>query len=109
MPYDAVGTSRTLYWDTPPTFACTGMFPVVGDCHASAAPRLYPDAGKTVSLWQNEYWHIAPRVGVAYRLTGNTVFRAGYGIFTVSPNFDQVNTLQNNPRSDFREWKAEVR
>jgi hypothetical protein len=35
--------------------------------------------------------------GNAYRLTGNTVFRAGYGIFTVTPNFDQVNTLQNNP------------
>jgi hypothetical protein len=50
-----------------------------------------------VPLWKNEFWHIAPRVGLAYRLNGNTVFRVGYGIFTVTPNFDQVNTLQNNP------------
>ena len=97
VPYDAIGTSRTLYWTTPPVFACSGMFPVIGSCLASSTPTLYPNPGKTVPLWQNEYWHIAPRVGLAYRLTGNTVLRAGYGIFTVSPNFDQVNTLQNNP------------
>jgi hypothetical protein len=34
---------------------------------------------------------------LAYRITANDVFRGGYGIFTVSPNFDQVNTLQNTP------------
>ncbi len=97
VPSDAVGTSRTLRWDQPPVFACSGMFPVVGSCLASSTPYLWPNAGQTVSLWKNEYWHIGPRVGLAYRVTGNTVFRAGYGIFTVTPNFDQINTLQNNP------------
>jgi hypothetical protein len=97
VPRDAVGTSRTLLWDQQPVFACSGMFPVIGTCAASSTPRLYPDAGQTVALWKNEYWHIAPRVGLAYRFTGNTVFRAAYGIFTVTPNFDQINTLQNNP------------
>jgi hypothetical protein len=97
VPRDAVGTSRTLRWDQPPGFACSGMFPVVGTCLASSTPSLSPQPGQTVPLWKNEYWHIGPRVGLAYRLTGNTVFRAGYGIFTVTPNFDQINTLQNNP------------
>jgi Carboxypeptidase regulatory-like domain/TonB dependent receptor len=99
VPYDAVGTSRTLVWPTNalPVFACSGEFPVVGNCAASSTPTLWPNPGQTVPLWKNEYWHIGPRVGLAYRITGNNVFRAGYGIFTVTPNFDQVNTLQNNP------------
>ncbi len=97
VPYDSIGTSRTLRWDQQPVFACSGEFPVIGTCAASSIPYLWPNPGKTEPLWLNEYWHIAPRVGLAYRLTGNTVFRSGYGIFTVTPNFDQVNTLQNNP------------
>jgi hypothetical protein len=97
VPRDAVGTSRTLRWDSPPAFACSGMFPVVGTCAGTPTPYLWPNPGQTVPLWENEYWHIGPRAGVAYRLTGNTVLRAGYGIFTVTPNFDQINTLQNNP------------
>lgn len=98
VPYDAVGTSRTLAWfNGLPTFQCSGEYPVVGNCAGSPAPVLWPNPGQTVPLWKNEYWHIAPRVGLAYRITNNTVFRGGYGIFTVSPNFDQVNTLQNNP------------
>ena len=97
VPYDAVGTSRTLRWDTLPVFNCSGEFPVIGNCAASSTPYLWPNAGQTVPLWKNEYWHIGPRVGLAYRITNNDVFRGGYGIFTVSPNFDQVNTLQNNP------------
>ena len=58
---------------------------------------LWPNPGQTVKLWLNDYWHAAPRIGLAYRLTNTTVIRAGYGIFTVSPNFDQINTLQVNP------------
>ena len=39
VPRDAVGTSRTLFWDTPPTFACSGMFPVVGSCAGTPPGR----------------------------------------------------------------------
>jgi outer membrane receptor protein involved in Fe transport len=80
IPRDAFGTSRTLRFDLNP-----------------AGPILWPNPGQTVPLWLNEYWHATPRVGLAYRVTNNTVIRAGYGIFTVSPNFDQINTLQVNP------------
>jgi outer membrane receptor protein involved in Fe transport len=92
IPIDAFGTSRTLRFDLSPSGG-----PCNCNIYQNLDPILWPNPGQTVKLWLNDYWHAAPRIGLAYRLTNTTVLRAGYGIFTVSPNFDQINTLQVNP------------
>jgi len=88
LPHEINGNSRTLRWDLDP-----------------AGPVLWPEdsrksaegKGKVVDLWINEHWHIAPRVGLAYRVNDRTAVRGGYGIFTATNQFDHTNVLQLNP------------
>ena len=80
LPHEISGISRTLRFDLDPVH-----------------PPLFPDPGQIGDLWLNEYWHIAPRFGFAYRLRNSTVVRGGYGIFTTAAHFDNINVLQLNP------------
>ncbi len=80
LPHEVNGISRTLRFDLDPVH-----------------PPLYPDPGKQADLWLNEYWHVAPRFGFAYRFHNATVVRGGYGIFTTAAHFDNINVLQLNP------------
>jgi len=60
--------------------------------------RLVPDDPATFQqpyLPEYNYW--GPRVGLAYRVSAKTVFRAGYGIFRTAAQFDNMNILQLNP------------
>jgi outer membrane receptor protein involved in Fe transport len=60
--------------------------------------RLVPDDPTTfLQPYLPEYNYWGPRFGLAYRLTGKTVFRAGYGIFRTAAQFDNMNILQLNP------------
>lgn len=80
LPKDVNGNSRTLRFDLDPS-----------------GPVLWPEPGQVVDLWKNEFWHIAPRFGFAYRVNDKTSLRGGYGIFTAAAHFDNINTLQTNP------------
>jgi hypothetical protein len=80
LPHDALGNSRTLRFDLDPS-----------------EPVLWPDPGQTEALWLNEYNHLAPRFGFAFRLAKGTVIRGGYGIFTGAIHFDNINIMQLNP------------
>ena len=80
LPHELNGISRTLRFDLDPVH-----------------PPLYPEPGKQGDLWLNEYWHVAPRVGFAYRVNNGTAIRGGYGIFTTAAHFDNINVLQLNP------------
>lgn len=88
MPHDINGNTRTLRFDLDPR-----------------GPVLWPDdtrtsaegKGTVADMWINEYWHIAPRFGFAYRFTDKMTVRGGYGIFTATNQFDHVNVLQLNP------------
>ncbi len=53
--------------------------PFLGGIGVVATGR-YPDRGNTQSHPSN----FAPRIGLAYKITGNTVFRAGFGIIYAS-------------------------
>jgi hypothetical protein len=79
-PVDAFGTSRTLRFDLDP-----------------AGPVLWPDPGTTERLWESNLYKVAPRFGLAYRIGGGFVIRAGYGIFFTAAHFDNMNILQANP------------
>jgi hypothetical protein len=61
---------------------------------------LWPPPGQVADLWNNEHWHIAPRVGFAYRPLKDTVVRGGYGIFTMTNHFNNVLILQLTPPVD---------
>ena len=41
--------------------------------------------------------NLAPRVGLAYRVTGKTVFRAAYGVYYSAPQLDVTRNLGANP------------
>jgi hypothetical protein len=43
------------------------------------------------------YYHFAPRAGLAYRVTGNTVVRAGYGIFWVQLDGNRESEFESVP------------
>jgi hypothetical protein len=79
LPHEINAVSRTLRWDLGPQ------------------PVLWPAPGQQADLWINEHWHIAPRIGFAYRVDNKTVVRGGYGIFTAENHFDNINLLQLNP------------
>jgi hypothetical protein len=80
VPKDINGNTRTLRFDLDP-----------------AGPVLWPQQGQVAELWEQEYWHVAPRVGFAYRMRSNTVIRGGYGIFTTAHQFNNLDILQLNP------------
>ena len=88
MPKDVNGNTRTLRFDLDPR----GPILWPDDPRTSAAGQ-----GTVADMWINEHWHIAPRFGLAYRLTDRTTVRGGYGIFTATNQFDHVNVLQLNP------------
>jgi len=46
------------------------------------------DRGQPRTLWNRDRNNLAPRVGMAYKLTARTVIRAGYGIFFVPVGID---------------------
>ncbi len=82
MPVEVNGVSRTLAWNVPGSIG---------------TPVLWPAPGQVASLWNNEHWHWAPRIGFAYRLNDRTVVRGGYGIFTAANQFDNMDVFQLNP------------
>ena len=50
----------------------------------------------------NNKLNFAPRIGFAYKLTGNTVFHAGYGIYFSAPNVANSSGLSvNAPGEDY--------
>jgi outer membrane receptor protein involved in Fe transport len=80
LPHELTGISRTLRFDLN-----------------AAHPPLFPAPGQQGDLWLNEYWHLTPRFGFAWRWRADTVVRGGYGIFTTAAHFDNINVLQLNP------------
>jgi hypothetical protein len=80
LPHEINGISRTLRFDLD-----------------RSGPVLWPEPGKVADLWNNEHWHIGPRIGFAYRLKSDTVVRGGYGIFTMANHFNHVLILQLAP------------
>ena len=83
LPHEINGISRTLRIDLDPS-----------------GPVLWPPPGQVADLWNNEHWHVAPRVGFAYRPAKDTVVRGGYGIFTMTNHFNNVLILQLAPPVD---------
>jgi hypothetical protein len=78
LPQETNGVSRTLRFDMGPQ------------------PVLWPAPGQVVDLYIMKHKNIAPRFGFAYRLRDTWALRGGYGIFTMTANFNQTNTLQLN-------------
>ncbi len=61
-----------------------------------ATLELFPEPGATAPL--NEASHDwAPRLGVTYRLSENTVVRGGYGIYVTQPTMANVALMFRNP------------
>jgi hypothetical protein len=52
---------------------------------------------------RNDSNNFGPRIGLAYRIGGKTVFRAGYGIFYSFPLLDITRNLASNP-PEFVAW-----
>ena len=67
----------------------TGLADVITTAAAAGRPR---------SVIQTDWNNFSPRLGIAYRLTDNTVIRTGYGIFLAG---DILNNLRNNPSNQF--------
>ncbi|MGH9628192.1 MAG: TonB-dependent receptor domain-containing protein [Bryobacteraceae bacterium] len=70
--------------------------------------QFIPDGGGTVVQvgsdrvpWRSgapgDNNNLGPRVGLAYKVTPTTVFRAGYGFFYSTPNWDVTRNLGANP------------
>jgi outer membrane receptor protein involved in Fe transport len=79
-PKDINGVSRTLRFDLP------------------GGPVLWPGPGEVVDeLYFNKHRHWAPRLGFAYQMTNQLVFRGGYGVFNMALHLDNINTLGTNP------------
>ncbi len=53
------------------------------------------DLGLPKSIRKSAYLNVAPRLGLAYSLNGNTVVRGGYGIFFLFPDDNAINNTQN--------------
>ena len=87
LPHDINGNTRTIRFDLP---GGPALWPP--DSRSSAATK-----GTVADMWENEHWHIAPRFGFAYRYNDKTAIRGGYGIYTMSNQFDNLNVLQLNP------------
>jgi hypothetical protein len=65
---------------------------------SGATPVLTPAPGQRLNnVWSITHKDIAPRLGLAYSATKNTVIRAGYGITYFGGHFDNLNVLQLNP------------
>jgi outer membrane receptor protein involved in Fe transport len=58
--------------------------------------ELFPEPGATAPLNEGSHdW--APRLGVTYRLTDDTVVRGGYGIYITQPTMANVALMFRNP------------
>jgi len=51
----------------------------------------------TGSGLEGDFNNLGPRIGIAYRVTPKTVFRAGYGIYYSAPQWDVTRNLAANP------------
>ena len=71
---------------------------------AGRLPQIRPQNGSDCGCDQN-YHDFAPRLGLAYRLTGKTVLRAGFGIiFAEDDTFYQQSARWVNQSPDFVEY-----
>jgi trimeric autotransporter adhesin len=62
----------------PNEFALPG-----GLCFAGSPATNGPACGTSRDWWNSDKGDLAPRVGVAYHLTPNTVVRGGYGLYVI--------------------------
>lgn len=58
--------------------------------------------GQPRELWRRDKNNLAPRVSIAYNLSGSTVLRAGYGIFFGPLGMRRTDVRQNGFASDVR-------
>jgi hypothetical protein len=81
---------------TSPPVPPSGTDPTAPPGLAPAGP---PSATPSYSLWPTRYTQLAPRLGVAYRLSPETVVRGGWGVFhdvSFSVATDPVNGFPYN-------------
>jgi hypothetical protein len=69
----------------------TGL-PIMGELGLVDTPQS-PGRGNAVQHWKL----FAPRIGLAYRLNGKTVIRAGYGIFYLPSDVNMSSAPWSNP------------
>jgi len=71
--YDAANPTARYPYPAPPSTLTGGfLFPGVG--------------GQPRRLYRTDWTNLAPRIGVAWRITEKTVLRAGGGVYYMSPN-----------------------
>ncbi len=90
----------------PPSSGGTTTFPGIPTSPGISSPFGPP----TLSLWPTSYGQVAPRIGLAHRLAGNTTLRAGWGIFYnlgFSAAADPINGFPFN-RWQFRAGEVSV-
>jgi hypothetical protein len=83
----------------------TLMFPKdapLGDFFARVRPDLKIGRFSGNTLYDIDANNIAPRVGVAYRLTNKTVWRSAFGVYFLSPELNSDGNTGNSPPFQLR-------
>ncbi|HWQ55457.1 MAG TPA: TonB-dependent receptor [Bryobacteraceae bacterium] len=83
----------------------TLMFPkdaALGDFFARVRPDLKTGLFPGNTLYNTDINNLAPRIGLAYRLTDKTVWRSAFGVYFLSPELNSEGNTGNSPPFQLR-------